>query len=100
MSWTLAAALAEFRRIYRSSRGLPRRDRLYLLRYHLEFLVHALWQQLCGRTVRLPVCHASENETIRVKKQIPGLGVSIFGRRILLLVPVVLEYEPREDAAG
>ena len=61
--------------------------------------MYALWQQLRGHTVRLPVCHASANETIRVKKQIPGIGVSLFGRSILLLVPVVLEYESREKAA-
>jgi hypothetical protein len=83
-------------RLWRVSRDLPY-HRSYFLRYHLEFLVYALWQQLRGRTVRLPVCHASENETVRVKKQIPAVGVSFFGRPILLLVPVVLEYEPCED---
>lgn len=96
-SVTLSNALRELAWHRNALRGLPKEQRAWFLRQRAQFLAYAWWQQLRGRPVQRPICDAALDRHVRVKKQIPGIFIPCFGRRIWLVVPTPLEYEAMDE---
>ncbi len=74
-------------------RVAPPGVRWHGFRWSLELLLYGWWQQKRGRPFRLPIEDGS-SRAYRITKQIPGIGVFLFGRQFWLVVPVALEKVP------
>ncbi len=93
---TLKGLLRYLRQYGRELQVMPPEQRTWLFRQRLELMTYAWWRDVRGRPIRMPVCAASTGGHSRVTKQVPGIFVPWFGRRLWLLVPVILEQEPVE----
>lgn len=74
-------------------KGLPPAQRWWMFRQRLQLKVYTAWQKSRGRDFEVPRCDTDASATYRPTKQIPGIFIPFFGRRIWLLVPVTLEHE-------
>ena len=71
------------------------RDRWYAFRVRVQLRIYQAWCWLMGKPAALGVKTPGVVEHV-VTRQIPGISVRLFGRRIWLIVPVALEFRPRE----
>jgi hypothetical protein len=70
---------------------LPREMRLHYVQREIEIGVYWLWRKLRRKEFRYPCFESKPGAAYLITKQIPGINITLFGKRIQLIVPVTLE---------
>lgn len=78
-------------RYFESILKLPREIRLHYMQREIEIGVYWLWCKLRRKEFRYPCFESKPGAAYLITKQIPGISITLFGKRIQLIVPVTLE---------